>query len=334
MAYLVFSVSLLLVYIGLAQMLHVQFGLLGIPNFGVVGFWGFGMYFMGILQVQLNMSFVDGLLLTSVLLAAISYGLGHLILRLERQAVLCATIAFAAIVALLVVTEKWATMGVVGLGTIRYPLRIFGAEEMLHFATLLGFVVGAQIYIHRLHGSRLGRLMVAIRDNEELAASLGKDTFRVKLHAFTITATVMGVLGCLSAALNQFLTPNMIVPSITFAVWISLVLGGKEHALGPMIGVFVTFGIFDILIETYAPVSPELAVVVPNLKLFLYGALLVAVLLYRPTGFLDRDTEASDIISGTLGAVAAAFSALGSGLAWISKGFEALAARTKKDDET
>ncbi len=333
MAYLLFSVSLLLVYIGLAQMLHIQFGLLGIPNFGVVGFWGFGMYFMGVLQVQLDMSFIDALILTSVVLAAVSYGLGHLILRLERQAILCATIAFAAIVALLVVTEKWATMGVVGLGTIRYPLRIFGAEEVLHFVLLLACVIGAQWYILKLHKSRLGRLMVAIRDNEELAASLGKDTFRVKLYAFTITATIMGILGCLSAALNQFLTPNMIVPSITFAVWISLVLGGKEHALGGLIGVFVTFGLFDILIETYAPVSPELAVVVPNLKLFLYGALLVAVLLYRPSGFLDRDTEPRDILIGSLTAVAAFLSAIVAGLSWGARGLEALAARARKDDD-
>lgn len=333
MAYLLFSLSLLLVYIGLAQMLHVQFGLLGIPNFGVVGFWGFGMYFVGVLQVQLSMSFVDALILSSVLLAAISFGLGHLILRLERQAILCATIAFSAIIALLVVTEKWATMGVVGLGTIRYPLRVFGAEEVLHFLLLLGFVIAAQIYLHRLHGSRLGRLMIAIRDNEELAASLGKDTFRVKLYAFTITATIMGILGGLSAALNQFLTPNMIVPSITFAVWISLVLGGKEHALGPIMGVFVTFGIFDILIETYAPVSPEFAVLVPNIKLFLYGALLVAVLLYRPSGFLDKDTTPADILGGALRAIAAALGGVITALSFTAKGVETLAAKTKKDDD-
>lgn len=340
MAYLIFSLSLLLVYIGLAQMLHVQFGLLGIPNFGVVGFWGFGMYFMGVVQVQLGMSFMDGLLLTSAILAALSYGLGHLILRLERQAILCATIAFAAIVALLVVTEKWATMGVVGLGTIRYPLRLFGMEEYLHFIVLLAFVIGGQFYILRLHKSRLGRLMIAIRDNEELAGSLGKDTFRVKLHAFTITATTMGILGCLSAALNQFLTPNMIVPSITFAVWISLVLGGKEHALGPMMGVFVTFGIFDIFIETYAPVSPQFAVLVPNIKLFLYGALLVAVLLYRPTGFLDKNTTPADLLGGvlraiaaTLGGLVAALGGLVTALSATAKRVEKLAAKTKKDED-
>lgn len=332
MAYLLFSFSLLLIYIGLAQMLHVQFGLLGIPNFGVVGFWGFGMYVVGVLQVQLGMSFIDAMILSSVALAALTYGLGHLILRLDRQAILCATIAFSVIVALLVVTEKWATEGVVGLGTIKYPLRIFGLGEILHFFVILLFVVATQIYLQRLHKSRLGRLMVAIRDNEELAASLGKDTFRVKLHAFTITATLMGVLGGLSAALNQFLTPNMIVPSITFAVWISLVLGGKEHALGAMIGVFVTFGLFDILIETYAPVSPEFAVLVPNLKLFLYGTLLVGVLLYRPTGFLDRDTTPNDLLTGTLSGTATGLKGVMAGIGFVAKGLDALAKRAKKDD--
>jgi branched-chain amino acid transport system permease protein len=295
MAYLIFSLCLLLIYIGRAQMLHVQFGLLGIPNFGVVGFWGLGMYAVGVMQVQLGMSFVDTMALNVVLLAAVSYGLGYLILRLERQAILCATIAFSAIIALLAVTEKWMTMGVVGLGTIRHPFRVLNLDEILFFVFLIVLIAALQVYIVKLHKSRLGRLMVAIRDNEELAASLGKDTFRVKIIAFTVTSTVMGVLGGLSAPLNQFLTPNMIVPSITFAVWISLVLGGKEHAFGGMLGVFVTFGLFDILIETYAPVSPEFASTVPNLKLFLYGALLVGVLVYRPRGFLNQNANAANV---------------------------------------
>ncbi len=290
MAYLIFTLSLLLIYVGLALALHIQFGLLGIANFGVVGFWGLGMYAMGVLQVQLDMSFVDALFLVLVLSIAVSWLMGWLVLRLDPQATLCATIAFAAIVSLLVVTEKWATMGVVGLGTIRYPFRIGGGTEYLYFAFLLAVVVGLQILVLRLHRSPTGKLLQAIRDNEELCASLGKNTFQVKMFWFVIASVVMCLLGALSAPLNQFLTPNMIVPSVTFAVWIALILGGKGHSLGAVVGVFVTFGLFDILIETYAPVSPELAVVVPNMKLFLYGLLLMAVLIYRPTGLLAPTT--------------------------------------------
>ncbi|WP_341367669.1 branched-chain amino acid ABC transporter permease [Yoonia sp. BS5-3] len=290
MAYLIFSLSLLLIYVGLALALHVQFGMLGIANFGVVGFWGLGMYAMGILQVQLDMSFVDALFLVLILSVAVSWLMGWLILRLDPQATLCATIAFAAIISLLIVTEKWVTMGVVGLGTIRYPFRIGDGTEFLYFVFLVAIVVGLQVLILRLHKSPTGKLLKAIRDNEGLCASLGKNTFQVKMFWFVLASIVMCLLGALSAPLNQFLTPNMMVPSVTFAVWIALVLGGKEHALGAVIGVFVTFGIFDILIETYAPVSPDLAVVVPNMKLFLYGLLLMAVLIYRPTGLLAPTT--------------------------------------------
>lgn len=288
MSYLIFSLTLLLIYVGLALLLHVQFGLLGIPNFGVVGFWGLGMYSVGVFQVQLDLSFFDAMLLTAIILGVASYALGRLMLRLEGQAILCATLAFSAIVALLIVTEKWLTYGVVGLGTIKYPIRIGPVTEFFYFLVLLGLIGALQFYVLRLHKSRLGRLMISIRDNEELAASLGKDTYKTKLVIFTLTSVCMGLLGGFSAPLNQFLTPNMLVPGITFAVWISLVLGGKRHPLGATLGVFITFGLFDIFIETYAPVTPDLAVMVPNLKLFLYGALLVGVLMYRPSGLVEH----------------------------------------------
>lgn len=287
MSYLIFSASLLIVYIGLAQLLHIQFGLMGVPNFGVVGFWGAGMYSVGVMNVQYNVPFFFALILSAVLLALISYLLGKLILRLKGQAMLCATLAFSAIVSLLVVTEKWLTEGVVGLGTIKYPFDLGAMTEFVYFLVLLIIVIGLQFVIHKIHDSRLGRLLIAIRDNEELAASLGKDTFTSKLHVFTVTCAIMAVLGGLSAPLNQFLTPNMLVPGVTFAVWIALILGGKEHSFGAILGVFITFGLFDILIETYLPVAPEYAVMVPNLKLFLYGAVLIGVLMYRPRGLLS-----------------------------------------------
>jgi len=296
-AYFIFSLSLLLIYVGLAQLLHVQFGLLGIPNFGIVGFWGFGMYGVGVLNVQYDINFIMALIICAVLLALIANALGRLILRLEGQAILCATLAFSAIIALLVTTEKWMTGGVVGLGTIKYPFDSGKSTEFLYCLILLGVVVGFQFAIKKIHTSDLGRLMVAIRDNEELAESLGKDTQKTKLHIFTGSCVLMGVLGGLSAPLNQFLTPNMLVPSVTFSVWIALILGGKKHSLGAAIGVLITFGLFDILIETYLPVSPEYAVIVPNFKLLLYGAVLIAVLLYRPNGLSGQIVSAGKTVS-------------------------------------
>ncbi|MEL7459591.1 MAG: branched-chain amino acid ABC transporter permease [Pseudomonadota bacterium] len=289
MDYLIFSASLMLVYIGLAQLLHVQFGLIGIPNFGVVGFWGLGLYGTGVMYVNFDFPLVPAIVAASLITAGVAYVLALLILQRSGQAILAATLALAAIVATLVVTEKDITGGVQGLGTIGFPLADLDNRNAVYLA-FLALVVGALIWgSARLRDSRLGRQLIAIRDNEELAASLGKDTAAIKRLMFVITCALMGILGGLSAPLHQFLVPYLLAPSLTFAVWIALVLGGKGHNLGAMIGVFATFGLFDILIETYAPVPAEYALQVPNFKLFCYGVLLVGIIMFRPSGLLGED---------------------------------------------
>ncbi|MEM6729404.1 MAG: branched-chain amino acid ABC transporter permease [Pseudomonadota bacterium] len=295
MDYLIFSFSLMLIYIGLAQLLHVQFGLLGIPNFGVVGFWGLGLYGTGVLFVNFDFPLLPAIIGASLVVAVVAYVLALLILQRSGQAILAATLALAAIVATLVVTEKDLTNGVQGLGTIGFPfgdLENRNAIYLAFLAAVVGFFIWASA---RLRDSRMGRQLIAIRDNEELAASLGKDTAAVKRLMFVITCSFMGILGGLSAPLHQFLVPYLLAPSLTFAVWIALVLGGKGHNLGAMIGVFATFGLFDILIETYAPVPSEYALMVPNFKLFCYGALLVGIIMFRPSGMLGEDAPRSRV---------------------------------------
>jgi branched-chain amino acid transport system permease protein len=289
MDYLIFSFSLMLVYIGLAQLLHIQFGLAGIPNFGVVGFWGIGLYGTGVLYVSFDFPLLPAIVVSSLLATAVAYALAVLVLQRSGQAILAATLALAAIVATLVVTEKDLTGGVQGLGTIGFPLRDLDARNLVYLV-LLTIIVLALIWVSaRLRDSRLGRQLIAIRDNEELAASLGKNTASAKRMVFAITCGLMGALGGLTAPLHQFLVPYLLAPSLTFAVWIALVLGGKGHNLGAMVGVFITFGLFDILVETYAPVPAEQAILLPNFKLFCYGVLLVAIIMFRPLGLLGED---------------------------------------------
>ncbi len=289
MDYLIFSFSLMLIYIGLAQLLHIQFGLAGIPNFGVVGFWGLGLYGTGVLYVTYSFPLLAAIAAASLISAAVAWVLAYLVLQRSGQSILAATLALAAIVATLVVTEKDITGGVQGIGTIGFPFSEMANRNVIYFGFLLAVVIGLIWVSARLRDSRLGRQLIAIRDNEELAASLGKDTAAAKRMTFVVTCALMGVLGGLSAPLHQFLVPYHLAPSLTFAVWIALVLGGKGHNLGAMIGVFATFGLFDILIETYAPVPQDYALMVPNFKLFCYGALLVLIIMYRPTGILGED---------------------------------------------
>lgn len=286
MDYFVFSLSLLVVYLGLTQLLYVQFGLLGIPNFGVVGFWGSGLYLTGILTVKAGLPLLPAVVLATLATGGLACVLGRLILRRSGQAILCATLAFSSAIGYLVISEKWITNGVQGLGTIRYPFA-GSAQAELVFGLFTVLIVVLLIWLSiRLRDSRFGRVIVAIRDNEELAASLGKDTGRIKLAVFTVTCALMGLLGGLSAPINQFLMPSLLVPSVTFTAWIALVLGGKGHSFGPLVGVALTVGLFDIVIGTFAPLPPAYAAVIANGKMLCYGLLLLAAIMYRPQGIL------------------------------------------------
>lgn len=292
MSYFIFTIGVLIMYVAMATVLHLQFGVTGIVNFGFVGFWGFGMYGFGVLLLQYNVPFLIALIIATAATGLIAYLLGRLILDLDAQSVLVATLAFATIVQHLITTEKWLTNGVVGLGSVPFPFDLGRFSDLGHLAIMLVLTGGLIWYAYRLEASPYGRLLTSIQDNEVLARGLGKFTKQEKLMFFTVTSAIIGLLGALNASQVHFLVPRMVYPGVTFTVWIALVLGGRRRVLGGMIGVLATVGIFDFLIESYAPIDPQTAQLVPVVKLFLYGLALILILLYRPLGILGAKKPA------------------------------------------
>ena len=255
MSYLIFILSSMTVLIALATLLHIQFGLTGIVNFGVAGFWGVGLYLFGILMVRFNLPFLPALVLVTLLVGVIGFVVGWIILDLDDQAVLVATLSFASIGFYLVTTEKWLTKGSVGFGTIPFPFDAGPSTEVV-FLVLLAIPTGLLLlYAWAVRNQPYGRLLIGIRDNEGLARSLGKPTFRQKLVLFTVTSALMGFFGGMSAGFHHFLLPSMLGPTITFAAWIALILGGKRHWAGGLVGAALITIIFDVLIETLRPAA-------------------------------------------------------------------------------
>jgi branched-chain amino acid transport system permease protein len=286
-SYLVFVLSNMVILTALATLLHVQFGLTGIVNFGVVGFYGVGLYAMGILMVTFNLPFLPALLLATLIVGVMGLVVGWIVLDLDDQAVLVATLAVASIAFYLATTEKWLTKGVVGFGTIPFPFAFGSATESVFLVLLVALTAPLVLYARRIRGQPYGRLLVGIRDNEGLARSLGKPTFRQKLVLFTVTSAGMGLFGGLSASLNHFLVPNMLGATLTFSAWIALILGGKRHWAGAMVGVLVIGVVFDIVVEQYLPIdTTQAAEMLPNIKYMLYGLLLVVVIMFRPQGIM------------------------------------------------
>lgn len=286
MAYLTYSLTSILIFVSLATLLHLQFGITGIVNFGVVGFWGIGMYGVGVFMIYADIPYIFAILLGTALTGVIALGLGAIVLKLDGQAILVATLAFATIVNNLVITEKWLTNGVQGLGTVPFPIDAGRYSDIVFFVIILVVTAILFLYAYKLEHAPYGRLLSSIQDNETLARGLGKSTFRHKLVFFALTCALMGLFGGLQASLNHFLVPRLLGPGTTFTVWIVLIVGGRKRLFGGFIGAIITLGIFDLIIETYAPIPASAAQLVPTIKYMLYGLTLLLILMFKPTGVL------------------------------------------------
>ena len=292
-SFLIFGLFEVVVFIGLAVLLHLQLGLTRIANLGVAGFWGIGMYTFGVLYAKVDWPFGEPwLFLVCAALATLVAGLAGLVVGwilsdLDLDGQLVASLGFAAVVTVLATTESHLTGGARGLGGLGFPYDL-GSVKANDLAWLgLASVVVAVIlwYGWRVHRSPPGRLLIAIGSNEPLARSLGKPTVRTKLWLFAGTSAAMGLLGAMYGVMVRFLELANISVEITLAAVVGLVVGGSLQVWGPVLGVFLTVGLFDIVVQSYLPLPKEWFVqAIPVLREAIFGLTLIVVLLFKPLG--------------------------------------------------
>lgn len=283
--------------IGLALLLHLQLGLTRIANFGVVGFWGVGLYVFGVLYVRVEWPFGDPYqFLVCAALATVAAGLcgllvGWLIADLDIDGVLVVTLGFATAVAIVATTEQDLTGGALGMGGLRFPFDVgdVAVNELVWLLVLCALVALILAYVWRVHRQPYGRLLIAIGANEPLAKSLGKPAVRAKLGLFAVTSALMGLLGVMYGVKARFLEVSSLGIELTLAVVVGLVVGGSVRVLGAVVGVLITVGLFDIVIQSYIPLPAEwYTQTIPLLREVLFGLALIVVLVFRPLGVLGH----------------------------------------------
>jgi len=294
-AFLISGLFEVVIVIGLALLLHLQLGLARIANFGIVGFFGLGMYAFGVLYVRVDWPFGDPWqFLACAALATVIAGVaglivGWLIADLNTDGVLLETLGFATIVLILATTEKDLTGGALGMGGLGFPFDIGTVKqnEFLWLVIASLVVVAILLYAWQVHRSPYGRLLIATGGNEALARSLGKPTYRTKILLFAFTSGLMGLLGAMYGVMIRFLSIENLGVDITLAVMVGLVLGGTARVWGAVVGVILTVGLFDIIIQSYLPLPQEwYTQAIPVLREAVFGATLIVVLLFRPLGIL------------------------------------------------
>ena len=294
-AFLISGLFDVVMVMGLALLLHLQLGLARIANFGVVGFWGLGMYAFGVLFVKVDWPFGDPWqFLVCAALASVVAGLagllvGWLIADLDTDGQLVGTLGFATAVLILATTEQKLTGGALGMGGLDIPYDVGSVKdnEFLWLVIVTVVVAAILLYVWRVHRSPYGRLLIAVGGNDPLARSLGKPTFRAKIWLFALSSGAMGLLGAMYGVMVRFLDPNNLGVDVTLAAMVGLVLGGTARVWGGVVGVILSVGLFDIVIQNYLPLPREwYTQAIPVLREAVFGAVLIVVLLLRPLGVL------------------------------------------------
>jgi branched-chain amino acid transport system permease protein len=267
----------------LALSLNLLLGYTGQLSLGHAAFFGIGAYATGLLTVKLEWSPWIGLLAAIVLPGAAGYVIGRLALKLRGAYFVLLTISFAGCVSLVSVNWMDLTNGPLGLPGVP-PLEIaLPGLPVLSLRTKSAFyyvVVAAVAVCYlvclALVRSRVGRALVALRENETLAASIGIDGTHYLVLAAVVSAAMAGFGGGLYAHYTRFVSPEVFLFTYTVTMVIMVVAGGKGTLAGPVVGAVL----FTVLPEALRAATSW------QWQMLLYGILLVGVLFFMPEGIV------------------------------------------------
>ena len=286
----------------LALGIQLNVGTTGIFNFGQAGFMAVGSYTMGILVVKSGLSF--WLALVAGIGVAIAAGLlvGLPSLRLRADYFAISTLAFSEIVRY--VADNWDGVTGGNLGLFGYgdswndaSSRIDGWLEHLgiepHFLLPL-LVVNVAVFllltafVALLVRSPWGRVLRAIREDEDAARALGKNTFLYKLQSLSLAAAMAAVAGYMLAINISILSPANFDPVLTAYGYVIVILGGLGSYLGVVVGTYFLIFLLEATRYLELPLSDAR---VAALRFMIVGLVLMALVVFRPQGIFGKREE-------------------------------------------
>ena len=305
------------IYFGLAALgLNIHFGYTGLLNLGQAVFMAAGAYGLSMSVVTLGLNFWWGLLLGVIvfplILAAI---MGVPTLRLRGDYLAIVTIAASEmfrIIARSPSLDRWtgSSDGLTGFATTFYELSPYDRQERY----LFGLFIGNQMWVVtvgwitlaivlvislRLMRSPWGRVLKAIREDEDAARSLGKNAYWYKMQALMIGGVFGAMGGMLRAIGTQSAQPQNFITDVTFFAWVALILGGAAKVLGPIAGAAILYAILsftDVALRQgvdngHIPEWLMTGTQVGQVRFMLIGLGLILLAAFRPQGIFGNKEE-------------------------------------------
>jgi branched-chain amino acid transport system permease protein len=289
--YLVAMAVFACLYALLALGLNLVWGMAGMINLGLVGFFGFGAYVSALATKRGAVPIVVGLLLALALTAVAGAVMAMITARLRGDYLAIITLGFSEVVRLTASNEIWLTNGTDGISGIPGPWRGRVTPEsfnLIFLAVALLAVALVLALMQRVRHSPYGRVLRAIRDDDQVTAVAGKHVLRFKVEAFAVSAGVLGVAGALWGHYTSYIAPDVFVPLITIYVVLALTAGGTGNNWGAVVGAFLVVFFMEGTRFATGWLPGLKAVQVAAVREALIGISLLAILRLRPSGLLPE----------------------------------------------
>lgn len=280
--------------------------------------------YLGGLGLPVLLSWIIG----GALAAGVAWFIGKVALGLRSDYFAIATLGISEIVIAILKNEDWLARGVKNVTGLERPvpreINLQGDTWFNNFANWLGmdvisastifvklcyaglFVIVLLIVValsERALNSPWGRMMRAIRDNEDAAEAMGKDVARRHLQIFIIGSAVIGMAGAMLVTLDGQFTPGTYQPlRFTFIIWIMVIIGGSGNNWGSVLGGFLVWFVWieaepaglwlmDMVtsgLDSTSPLRGHLLEAAPHMRLIIMGVILLLVMRFSPRGLIPE----------------------------------------------
>ena len=302
--------------------LNVQWGYSGIFNFGVVGFFMIGAYTAAIFTKgpadndfvayvggfgealaffpgsESWFPFLVATIAASLFSAILAILLAGPTLRLREDYLAIAIIGIAELLRRITIEEQGLVNGTRGLGGIPRPLADLVSSsnyKFLFFFIAICALAVTFLLVELGIRSPWGRVLRALREDEEATSASGKNVFGFKMQGFVLGAAIMGAGGALFAFQQGATSPDTFTHFFgTFIFWAMLIVGGSGNNLGAVAGAYVIWGFWSITLQLQGYDLPEfIEARIFHFRDMLIGLIIVTVLLYNPRGLLPEQERVS-----------------------------------------
>lgn len=289
MEYFIHLAILVSIYAILALSLNLVVGYTGILSVTHAAFFGLGAYATAIVSTVYHLNFFVSLLIGILLAGFIAFLIGAVLNRFRGDFVALGSVGFNVIVWSIFLNWQSLTRGPLGIPGIGRPeFRIWNIEYS--FTSNLSFLILVSVFLLLIFlaarfivRSSFGRALKAIREDEEALEVFGYRALHYKLAIFVMGAGMAAVAGSLFAAYITFIDPSSFTLNESIFLLAVVILGGLASNRGAVLGAALLILLPEALRFIGFPSD-----IAAQMRQFVYGVLLVLLMLYRPQGLVGE----------------------------------------------